>query len=85
MIGILVFVGDRGDSGLVRSSVTPFKYVGLIKGLDISICRSVSGVLRLPPKKSFFVENLRAREEPEVVVGVVRVEEGAEGGGAVNI
>jgi len=45
----------------------------------------VSGVLRLPPKKSFLVENLGGRGEPEVVVGVVGLEGGAEGGGAVNI
>ena len=61
-----------------------------MSGFDISICRSVSGVLRLPPpRKSFFVENLRAREEVEPVVadvGVVRfVGVVDERGGAVNI
>lgn len=82
---MLVFVGDRGDSGLVRSSATPFRYVGLINGFEISIWRSASGVFRLPPRKSFFVENLRAREEPVLVVGVVRFVGVVDGGGAVNI
>ena len=39
-----------------------------MRGLDISMVRS-SGGFRLPPRKSFLVENLRARLEP--VVGAV--------------
>jgi hypothetical protein len=70
VMGIEDFVGLRGDSGRF-SSVKPFRYVGLIRGFDISICRaSLSDVLRDPPRKSFLVENLRDRLDP-ALVGVV--------------
>ena len=65
------FVGLRGDSGLL-SSLIPFKYVGDMSGFEISMARS-SGTLRPPPRKSFLVENLRARLEPVVVVVVLGV------------
>jgi hypothetical protein len=64
-------VGLRGDSGL-RSSLRPFRYVGLINGFEISICRESSTGLREPPRKSFFVENFRARLDPDVI-GVATV------------
>jgi hypothetical protein len=79
VIGIEVFVGLLGDSGLL-SSLTPFKYVGLINGFEISIVRLslFSVVLR---RKSFFVENFRARLEPVVVVDVGVVEGAVETSG----
>ena len=48
-------------------------YVGDISGFEISICRVSSLALRDDPRKSFLVENLRARldPEPEVAVEVV--------------
>ena len=68
MIGIEVFVGDRGLSGL---SVRPLRCEGDMSGLEISMgCWLLSAVFREPPRKSFFVENLRARLEPVEVVGV---------------
>ena len=72
VIGIEFLVGLRGLSGL-RSSEMLLRYVGDMSGLEISmLLRSDSVGLRLPePRKSFLVENLRARldppEEEEVV------------------
>ena len=72
-MGMLVFVGLRGDSGRRRSSFTPLRYVGDMSGLDISIARWSSVFFREPPRKSFFVENLRARLEPVLGGGAAGV------------
>jgi hypothetical protein len=68
VIGVFALVGLRGDSGLLRSSLNPFRYVGLMRGFEISICRESSlALLRLPPLwNSFFVDIFRARLKPEL-------------------
>ena len=40
-----------------------------MSGLEISMGRTVSSLRREPPRKSFFVENLRARLEPVDIGG----------------
>jgi len=45
-------------------------YVGDMSGFEISICRVSSLALRDDPRKSFLVENLRARLDPEPEVAV---------------
>jgi hypothetical protein len=43
----------------------PLRYVGDMRGLEISMAvRSSTGLRLPPPRKSFLVENLRARLEP---------------------
>jgi hypothetical protein len=71
-MGMEVLVGLRGLSG---RSETLLRYVGDMSGFEISMADWVVVVvaggstgLRPEPRKSFFVENLRAREE--VVEGV---------------
>jgi hypothetical protein len=72
VMGMEVLVGLRGLSG---RSETLLRYVGDMSGFEISMADWVVVVvaggstgLRPEPRKSFFVENLRAREE--VVEGV---------------
>lgn len=57
-----------GDSGLLRSSFSPFRYVGLMRGFEISIWRESSlALLRLLPLwNSFLVDIFRARLKPEL-------------------
>ena len=71
-----VLVGLLGLSG---RSDTLLRYVGDRRGFEISMAAcwltdvavvGVSTGLRPEPRKSFFVENLRAREEVVEVVGV---------------
>jgi hypothetical protein len=60
VMGMFPLVGLRGDSGCSFTGV--MLWVGLNKGF--SSAGVVGGTAFLPPRKSFLVENFRAREEP---------------------